>query len=82
MTLECVRTLANISRHDSTIKKYIITEKCCQAFAILLQHDNRDIVYYSIGCLLNLSSESSLSHNLFEEFNIKDICSVLFDSSI
>jgi hypothetical protein len=54
ITIEAVRACGNLTRHEEVCKamnSLLLTD----ALLILLEHSNNDVVYYSLGCLTNVS---------------------------
>lgn len=51
--LESLRVLSNLSR-DKALAKQITKTKLVEAVIELLKHNNKDIVYYALGIVMNL----------------------------
>ena len=52
--IEGLRVISNLSRSKDNIKP-IVDIKFHEALLVLLDHRSREIVYYSIGIIINLS---------------------------
>eukprot|EP00397_Hematodinium_sp_SG-2012_P006301 GEMP01006329.1.p1 GENE.GEMP01006329.1~~GEMP01006329.1.p1 ORF type:complete len:855 (+),score=184.89 GEMP01006329.1:129-2693(+) len=61
--MEAARALGNLSRHEST-RMHIRDLRIDEILGILLEHDDRDIVYYACGVLVNLASDFSCTARL------------------
>jgi len=61
--MEAARALGNLSRHAST-RLHIRDLRIDEILGILLEHDDRNIVYYTCGVLVNLASDLNCTHKL------------------
>jgi len=61
--MEAARALGNLSRHEST-RKHIRDLRIDEILGILLEHEERDIVYYVCGVLVNLASDFNCTSRL------------------
>lgn len=56
---ESLRVLANISRHREFLK-FIEKLRFTEALIILLNYNNKDIVFYAMGVLINLVNDEEI----------------------
>jgi len=61
--MEAARALGNLSRHETT-RQHIRELRIDEILSILLEHDDRDIVYYTCGVLVNLASDPACTERL------------------
>jgi hypothetical protein len=79
--IEGLRVISNLSRSKTSIKQ-IMKIKFHEALGILLNHRSREVVYYSIGIIINLThdSEFKLTKTAVEIFcgliNILEECTI------
>ena len=67
---QALRTLSNLTRHES-ICKTLSSLHILDILLMLLDHSNWDIVYFTLGCFINISSLSKellYSENCFDLF--------------
>lgn len=55
--VETARALGNLSRHDEETRACIANLRLDEIMVILLDHDNRDLVFYVCGALVNLAAD-------------------------
>lgn len=55
--VETARALGNLSRHDDETRACIAGLRLDEILVILLDHDNRDLVFYVCGALVNLAAD-------------------------
>jgi len=61
--VESARALGNISRHQDA-KQWMSDLRLDEVLCILLAHDDRDLVYYCCGALVNLAAEPHAARRL------------------
>lgn len=55
LQVEAVRVLSNLSRHPSLCLEFVEDSTFLQALAVVLDHTLRDLVFYAIGIVINLT---------------------------
>lgn len=81
--IETVRVLSNLSRHASFCENDFHNDKgFLEAIVIVLENTLRDLVFYSVGILINMSLHSSVNEYLLECNLIMKLVDVLKDSNI
>merc|ERR1719265_2643476 len=63
---EAARALGNLSRHQDA-RQWITELRIDEILAILMGHDDRDLVFYSCGALVNLAADSEHGTRLCRE---------------
>jgi len=61
--VETARALGNLSRHADA-RKCMVSLRLDEILAILLDHDDRDLVFYSCGALVNLAADPECTPRL------------------
>jgi len=61
--VESARALGNISRHADA-RQWMAELRIDEVLSILLAHDDRDLVFYSCGALVNLASDGEAGRRL------------------
>lgn len=75
--------LSNLSRHASFCEKDFQGDKSfLEAIVIVLENTLRDLVFYSVGILINMSLHSSVNEYLLECNLISKLIDVLKDSNL
>lgn len=77
--IEGLRVISNLSRTKNGIKN-LLKIKFEEAISVLLNHRSRDIVFYSIGILINLSNDK-VDHNNKGIQRVQDLQRYLQDAS-
>jgi hypothetical protein len=81
--IETVRVLSNLSRHASFCENDFHNDKgFLEAIVIVLENTLRDLVFYSVGILINMSLHSSVNEYLLECNLITKLIDVLKDSNL
>lgn len=78
-----MRVLSNLSRHATFCEKDFQGDKdFLEAIVIVLENTLRDLVFYSVGILINMSLHSSVNSYLLECDLIAKLIEVLKDSNL
>jgi len=81
--IETVRVLSNLSRHASFCENDFQNDKSfLEAIVIVLENTLRDLVFYSVGILINMSLHASVNIYLLECDLIGKLVDVLKDSNL
>jgi hypothetical protein len=81
--IETVRVLSNLSRHASFCENDFQNDKSfLEAIVIVLEYTLRDLVFYSVGILINMSLHASVNIYLLECDLIGKLVDVLKDSNL
>lgn len=70
ITLESLRALGNLTRHDSVCKE-LSSLQIVEILLLLIDHSDDSVVYYTFGTLINISSISK--QHLYSEFFFEKI---------
>lgn len=55
LQIEAVRVLSNLSRHADLCEVFVNNKTFLEALCIVLDHTLRDLVFYSIGIVINIT---------------------------
>jgi len=80
--IETTRALGNLSRHADA-RQYMIDIRLDEALSVLLDHEDRDLVFYVCGVLVNLAAEPSYTSRLVDCcLVVPKLCTVLNDAPL
>ena len=86
--IEAVRVISNLSRHSSICDYFLDDPTFLQTLCCVLDHNLRDLVFYSVGIIINISlhgkgdkiTSQFLNHN---QYNILEkLVDVLKDANL
>ena len=64
--IETVRVLSNLSRHALLCDEFVRDSTYLEALSIVLDHTLRDLVFYSVGIIINISLHQETRHKVLE----------------
>lgn len=53
--IESVRVISNLSRHCELCNTFLDDSQFIQTLCVVLEHTLRDLVFYSVGIIINIS---------------------------
>lgn len=53
--IESVRVISNLSRHSELCNIFLDDSKFMEILCVVLEHTLRDLVFYSVGIIINIS---------------------------
>ena len=62
--IETVRVLSNLSRHAKVCKTFVSEKSFIETLVVVLDNTLRDLVFYVIGILINVSLHEGLRRNV------------------
>ena len=75
--------LSNLSRHPVLCDAFVHDETFLEALSVVLDHTLRDLVFYSVGIIINVTLHVDSRQTMIEKFNvIPKLIDVLRDSNI
>lgn len=75
--------LSNLSRHAALCDEYVGDQTFLEALTVVLDHTLRDLVFYSVGIIINITlHEDSRVKILEKEIVVPKLIEVLRDSNI
>jgi hypothetical protein len=81
--IETVRVLSNLSRHQVLCEHYVSDSTFLEALTIVLDHTLRDLVFYSVGIIINVTLHEDTRQKIVVKHNvIPKLIDVLRDSNI
>lgn len=81
--IETVRVLSNLSRHHDLCNEYVEDPTFLEALTVVLDHTLRDLVFYSVGIIINITLHEDTRQKILEKENIiPKLIDVLRDSNI
>lgn len=81
--IETVRVLSNLSRHAVLCNEFVTDATFLEALTVVLDHTLRDLVFYSVGIIINITLHEESRHAILErETVIPKLIDVLKDSNI
>lgn len=81
--IETVRVLSNLSRHPVLCDQFVNDETFLEALSVVLDHTLRDLVFYSVGIIINITLHPESRQCMIEKYNvIPKLIDVLRDSNI
>lgn len=81
--IETVRVLSNLSRHHVLCDEYVNDDTFVEALTVVLDHTLRDLVFYSVGIIINITLHPKSRAKIVEKHNvIPKLVDVLRDSNI
>eukprot|EP00347_Sterkiella_histriomuscorum_P012834 403367048 len=82
LQVEAVRVLSNLSRHSDICNEFVNDKNFLEAICIVLDHTLRDLVFYAIGIIINITLHEQLRPNVLDKGVIPKLIDVLKDSNI
>lgn len=82
LQIEAVRVLSNLSRHQGLCEVYVSDKTFLEALCVVLDHTLRDLVFYAIGIVINITLHQTTRPKLLEKGVISKLIDVLKDSNI
>jgi len=82
LQIEAVRVLSNLSRHRELCELFVSDKAFLEALTVTLDHTLRDLVFYSIGIVINITLHESSRPKVLEKGVIGKLVNVLKDSNI
>ena len=82
LQVEAVRVLSNLSRHPSLCLEFVNDPTFLEALAVVLDHTLRDLVFYAIGIVINLTLQPDTRAKVLEKGVIAKLIDVLRDANI
>ena len=81
--IETVRVLSNLSRHSQLCEEQFTSDKEFLSMLILvLDHTLRDLVFYSVGIIINMSLHEKVRPALLEMKVVDKLIDVLKDANL
>lgn len=77
-----MRVLSNLSRHAALCEEFVRDKTFLEALTIILDHTLRDLVFYSVGIIINITLHSLSRPKILEKGVICKLVDVLKDSNI
>jgi hypothetical protein len=78
-----VRVLSNLSRHAALCNEFVNDGTFLEALTVVLDHTLRDLVFYSVGIIINITlHEDSRQKILEQDIIVPKLVDVLRDSNI
>lgn len=75
--------LSNLSRHQVLCQNFVKDKTFIEALVIVLDHTLRDLVFYSVGIIINMTLHEDCRKALLSQSNvISKLIDVLKDSNI
>ena len=74
--------LSNLSRHRELCEVFVIDKVFLEGLTVVLDSTLRDLVFYSIGIIINITLHESTRHKVLEKGVIDKLVNVLRDSNI
>ena len=71
-----------MSRHAKVCKAFVSEKSFIETLVVVLDNTLRDLVFYVIGILINVSLHEGLRRNVAQEQTIPKLIDVLKDSNI
>ena len=82
--IETVRVLSNLSRHSALCDEFVDDKTFLEALTVVLDNTLRDLVYYSVGIIINVTLHPKSRMNILENTKgvVPKLIDVLKDSNI
>ena len=78
-----MRVLSNLSRHSQLCEEQFTSDKeFLQTLVIVLDHTLRDLVFYSVGIIINMSLHEKVRPALLEMKVVDKLIDVLKDANL
>jgi hypothetical protein len=74
--------LSNISRHKSLCEEFVTDKDFLETLLIVLDNTLRDLVFYAVGIIINITLHESSRPKILEKGTINRLIEVLKDSNI
>jgi hypothetical protein len=81
--IETVRVLSNLSRHAKLCDEFVSDSTFLEALTVVLDHTLRDLVFYSVGIIINITLHDDSRIKILEkDIVVPKLVDVLKDSNI
>ena len=81
--IETVRVLSNLSRHrELSATTFSLEEEFLSMLVVVLDHTLRDLVYYSVGIIINMSLHEEVRPALLKMPLVDKLIEVLKDANL
>jgi len=77
-----VRVLSNLSRHSDLCLEFVNDKTFLEAICVVLEHTLRDLVFYTIGIVINITVHEATRPKILEKGIVSKLIDVLKDSNI
>ena len=78
-----MRVLSNLSRHAKLCDEFVSDSTFLEALTVVLDHTLRDLVFYSVGIIINITLHDDSRKKILEkEIVLPQLVDVLKDSNI
>lgn len=74
--------LSNLSRHVAVCQLFVSDKTFLEALCVILDHTLRDLVFYTIGIVINITLHDATRPQILEMGVIQKLIDVLKDSNI
>jgi hypothetical protein len=74
--------LSNLSRHPGLCEEFVSEKTFLEALTIVLDHTLRDLVFYAVGIIINVTLHPASRPKILERGAIAKLVDVLKDSNI
>ena len=82
MQIETVRVMSNLSRHSDLCQEFTQDETFMETLVLVLDHTLRDLVFYSVGIIINISLHTSVRAALMKHNVVSRLIEVLRDANL
>jgi len=80
--IESARVLSNLSRHADLCQEFVTDKDFLPTLILVLDNTLRDLVYYCVGIIINITLHGSSRSKVLEKGAIDKLIGVLKDSNI
>lgn len=81
--IETVRVMSNLSRHSQLCEEQFTTDEVfLKTLVLVLDHTLRDLVFYSVGIIINISLHAKVLPALMEHNVVNKLIEVLRDANL
>ncbi len=80
--VESVRVLSNLSRHQNICLEFVQDKSFLEALIIVLDHTVRDLVFYAVGIIINVTLNSDARQKILQKGALEKLIDVLKDANI
>jgi hypothetical protein len=77
-----VRVLSNLSRHAKLCEEFVNDKTFLEALVIVLDHTLRDLVFYTIGIIINVTLHESTRPKILDRGVVQKLIDVFKDANI
>ena len=74
--IEAVRVISNLSRHSAICNYFLEDKTFIQTLCCVLDHNLRDLVFYSVGIIINISLHGK-AEKIFSQLFSQSDCNIL-----